>query len=203
MCCEESLGEVSRAHRSTRRSALWSIPSPFCLGLQHPQGELNILSSTCKLMELPSLEGMMFRDMILTFKQSDGEQLHEAWLRFKALLGQCLTHGIPERVILESFYRSLSLGNRMMADQITSGSLTTTGHGDRVEQTTDPESEAEIGEEMHEKTEGAADEDLTKMEAIMIDATVQASLAPVAGFSGAGPSGAIPSTEAREDGVTD
>uniref|UniRef100_M1DCJ9 Uncharacterized protein n=1 Tax=Solanum tuberosum TaxID=4113 RepID=M1DCJ9_SOLTU len=35
MCCEESLGEVSRARRTTRRAALWSIPSPFCLGTQH------------------------------------------------------------------------------------------------------------------------------------------------------------------------
>uniref|UniRef100_M1DK42 Integrase core domain containing protein n=1 Tax=Solanum tuberosum TaxID=4113 RepID=M1DK42_SOLTU len=65
----------------------------------------------------------MFGDMILTFRQSEGEQLQEVWLRFKSLLGKCLTHGIPERV-LESFYRSLSLGNRMMADQITLDELT-------------------------------------------------------------------------------
>lgn len=42
---------------------------------------------------------------------------------FKALLGQCPTQGIPNIVILESFYQSLSLGNRMMADQIVSSSL--------------------------------------------------------------------------------
>ena len=37
--------------------------------------------------------------------------------------------------------------------------------------------EAETDEEMLKETEGAADEDLTETEAIMIDATVQASLA--------------------------
>ncbi|KAK4717798.1 hypothetical protein R3W88_016136 [Solanum pinnatisectum] len=65
---------------------------------------------------------------------------------------------------------------------------TITGHGYRAKQIVDPESEAETDEEMLEKTEGAADEDLTEMEAIRIDAVVQASLAPVAGSSGAGPS---------------
>uniref|UniRef100_M1A3G0 Polyprotein protein n=1 Tax=Solanum tuberosum TaxID=4113 RepID=M1A3G0_SOLTU len=79
---------------------------------------------------------------------------------------------------------------------------TPTGHGDRAEQTTDPESEAETDEEKHDETEGAADEDLTETEAIMID-VVHASLAPVAGFSGAGPSGVTPGTEAQTDGGTD
>ncbi|KAK4709730.1 hypothetical protein R3W88_004243 [Solanum pinnatisectum] len=41
---------------------------------------------------------------------------------------------------------------------------TTTGHGDRPEQIVDPESEAETDDEMHEATEGVADEDLTEME---------------------------------------
>ncbi|KAG5611392.1 hypothetical protein H5410_022673 [Solanum commersonii] len=35
MCCERALDAVSRDRRSTRRSALWSIPSPFCFCLQH------------------------------------------------------------------------------------------------------------------------------------------------------------------------
>uniref|UniRef100_M1DKE0 Polyprotein protein n=1 Tax=Solanum tuberosum TaxID=4113 RepID=M1DKE0_SOLTU len=78
----------------------------------------------------------------------------------------------------------------------------TTGHGDRAEQTADPESEAETDEEMHEETEGVADEDLTETEAIMIDVVVQASLGLVAS-SGAGPSGVTTITEAQIDGVID
>ncbi|XP_049378084.1 uncharacterized protein LOC125842828 [Solanum stenotomum] len=54
---------------------------------------------------------------------------------------------------------------------------TTTGHKDRMEQTVEPESKADIGEEMMGETEGGADEDLTETEAPMIDRVVQASLA--------------------------
>ncbi|KAG5586283.1 hypothetical protein H5410_046717 [Solanum commersonii] len=36
--CKEPICEVSRARRTTRRAALCSLPSPFCLGTQHPQG---------------------------------------------------------------------------------------------------------------------------------------------------------------------
>ncbi|KAK4709760.1 hypothetical protein R3W88_004273 [Solanum pinnatisectum] len=49
---------------------------------------------------------------------------------------------------------------------------TTTRHGDRAEQIVDPESETETDEEMHEETEGAADEDRTETEAIIIDDVV-------------------------------
>ncbi|WMV19079.1 hypothetical protein MTR67_012464 [Solanum verrucosum] len=44
---------------------------------------------------------------------------------------------------------------------------------------------------MHKETEGAADEDLNGTEPIMIDVVMQASLVPVAGSSGAGPSGVV------------
>uniref|UniRef100_M1DXA7 Polyprotein protein n=1 Tax=Solanum tuberosum TaxID=4113 RepID=M1DXA7_SOLTU len=73
---------------------------------------------------------------------------------------------------------------------------TTTGHRDRAEQTTDPESEAETDEKMHEETEGTAYEDLTESEVIIIDVAVQASLAPITRSSGAGPSGVTPGIKA-------
>uniref|UniRef100_M1D8A2 Uncharacterized protein n=1 Tax=Solanum tuberosum TaxID=4113 RepID=M1D8A2_SOLTU len=37
MCCEEPFGAISRDRRVDRRSAVWSIPSPFCFDLQHLQ----------------------------------------------------------------------------------------------------------------------------------------------------------------------
>uniref|UniRef100_M1DH35 Uncharacterized protein n=1 Tax=Solanum tuberosum TaxID=4113 RepID=M1DH35_SOLTU len=35
---ESLFGEVSRDQRTTRRAALWSLPSPFYLGIQNPPG---------------------------------------------------------------------------------------------------------------------------------------------------------------------
>ncbi|KAG5632236.1 hypothetical protein H5410_003953 [Solanum commersonii] len=82
-------------------------------------------------------------------------------------------------------------------------SQTTTRYGDGIEQTTDHELEAETDEEMFEETEEAADEDLIKTEAIMVDVVMQASLAnaTAAGSNGAGPSEVTPGTEAPTDGL--
>ncbi|WMV45846.1 hypothetical protein MTR67_039231 [Solanum verrucosum] len=86
-------------------------------------------TNTCKKMEHSLVEVMMFRDKILTFKQSEGEQLHEAWQRYKALLGQCPTHGVPDTVILESSYQGLNLENKMISDQHASGNLLRQSYG--------------------------------------------------------------------------
>uniref|UniRef100_M1DTB7 Polyprotein protein n=1 Tax=Solanum tuberosum TaxID=4113 RepID=M1DTB7_SOLTU len=73
---------------------------------------------------------------------------------------------------------------------------TINGHEGRAKHIADHESEAKTDEDIHEVTEGAADEDLTEgtadedlteTEEIMIDVVVQASLAPVIVAGGAGP----------------
>uniref|UniRef100_M1DR79 Polyprotein protein n=1 Tax=Solanum tuberosum TaxID=4113 RepID=M1DR79_SOLTU len=65
------------------------------------------------------------------------------------------------------------------------------GHEGRMKQVAYHESEAKTNEATQEDTEGAADEDSTEMDEIMIDVVVQASSekSPTAISSGAGPSG--------------
>ncbi|KAH0636443.1 hypothetical protein KY289_036358 [Solanum tuberosum] len=52
-----------------------------------------------------------------------GETIHEMWPRFKALLQQCPTHGIPDKLLLECFYRGLGPENRSIVDQLFAGCL--------------------------------------------------------------------------------
>uniref|UniRef100_M1E0H8 Retrotransposon gag protein n=1 Tax=Solanum tuberosum TaxID=4113 RepID=M1E0H8_SOLTU len=81
------------------------------------------VNSNYEQMDHLPLEVMRFRDNILTFKHLKGEQTHESWLRFKALLLQCPTHEIPELVLLECFYRSLISGNKELIDQLIASGL--------------------------------------------------------------------------------
>uniref|UniRef100_M1DAN2 Uncharacterized protein n=1 Tax=Solanum tuberosum TaxID=4113 RepID=M1DAN2_SOLTU len=67
---------------------------------------------------------MMFRDRILTFKQLEGERIHEACARLKSLLIRCPTHEIPDIVLLDYFYRSLGPGNKALVDQLIPGGIT-------------------------------------------------------------------------------
>jgi len=53
----------------------------------------------------------------------NGEPLHETWLRFKKLVQQCPTHGLPDNVLLQYFYRSLDSVNKGVADQLSPGGL--------------------------------------------------------------------------------
>uniref|UniRef100_M1DR13 Integrase core domain containing protein n=1 Tax=Solanum tuberosum TaxID=4113 RepID=M1DR13_SOLTU len=65
-------------------------------------GKVRVSSSTREQMEFPPLEVMMFRDHILTFKQLEGERIHEAWARSigprnKALTDQLIPGGITQQ----------------------------------------------------------------------------------------------------------
>ncbi|WMV08775.1 hypothetical protein MTR67_002160 [Solanum verrucosum] len=69
---------------------------------------MSISCSNGDPMDHPPLRLMNLRDNILTFKQLEGDTIHELWPRFKALLQQCPTDGIPDKMLLECFYRGLA-----------------------------------------------------------------------------------------------
>ena len=71
----------------------------------------------------PPSKMMTLRDSIQSFKRLEGEQIHETWLRFKKLVLQCPTHGFPDNVLLQYFYRSLDSVNKGVADQLSPGGL--------------------------------------------------------------------------------
>jgi len=54
---------------------------------------------------------------IQNFKRVDGELIHKTWLRFQKLLIQCMTHGLPNNVLLQYFYHSLDSVKKGVANQ--------------------------------------------------------------------------------------
>jgi len=66
---------------------------------------LSISASNGDPMDHPPLKMMMLRDNILSFNKLEGESVYELWQRFKALLQQCPTHGIPDKMLLECLYQ--------------------------------------------------------------------------------------------------
>uniref|UniRef100_M1DUY8 Retrotransposon gag protein n=1 Tax=Solanum tuberosum TaxID=4113 RepID=M1DUY8_SOLTU len=85
---------------------------------------MGMSSSTREHMEFPPLEVMMFRDRILTFKQLEGEWIHEVWARFKSHVIRFPTHEIPDIVFLDCFYKSLGPRNKALADRLIPGGIT-------------------------------------------------------------------------------
>jgi len=66
----------------------------------------------------PPSKMMTIQDNIQIFKCLNGEPLHETWLRFKKLVLQCPTHGLPDNVLVYYFYRSLDSVNKGVADKL-------------------------------------------------------------------------------------
>ncbi|XP_021737859.1 uncharacterized protein LOC110704387 [Chenopodium quinoa] len=65
------------------------------------------------------------RNELSTFRQSDDESLYEAWRRFKRLQRQCPHHGIPEWLLIQTFYNGLTHEFRIYIDAASGGSLLT------------------------------------------------------------------------------
>ncbi|XP_021750418.1 uncharacterized protein LOC110716092 [Chenopodium quinoa] len=58
-------------------------------------------------------------------KQYDDESLYDAWRRFKRLQRQCPHHGIPEWMLIQTFYNGLTHEFRIYIDAASGGSLLT------------------------------------------------------------------------------
>ncbi|XP_021733037.1 uncharacterized protein LOC110699834 [Chenopodium quinoa] len=63
------------------------------------------------------------RNDLQTFKQSDDESLYEAWRRFKRLQRQCPHHGIPDWILMQTFYNGMTHEFRIYIDAALGGSL--------------------------------------------------------------------------------
>ncbi|XP_073290719.1 uncharacterized protein [Primulina huaijiensis] len=60
---------------------------------------------------------------ISTFRQTDFEQLYEAWERYKELLRRCPNHGFEDWVQIELFYNGLNGETRTTVDAATCGTI--------------------------------------------------------------------------------
>ena len=63
------------------------------------------------------------RNEIFSFRQYEGETLHEVWERFKDLLHRCPHHGISKVDLLRTFYTALGNQSKTMIDASAGGSL--------------------------------------------------------------------------------
>ncbi|XP_059284751.1 uncharacterized protein LOC132038042 [Lycium ferocissimum] len=61
------------------------------------------------------------RDQIYEVKQRNGEQLFEAWERYKEYLDRSTNHGFPEHILKDKFYRGLDPMTQAIANNAASG----------------------------------------------------------------------------------
>ncbi|GKA75859.1 DNA-directed DNA polymerase [Tanacetum coccineum] len=59
------------------------------------------------------------RDLILRFKQGDGEPIKSAWIRFQDLINQVPHHGIHKWILVQIFHDNISQDDRRKLDQLT------------------------------------------------------------------------------------
>ena len=59
----------------------------------------------------------------MSFIQRDGESLHEAWERFKDLQRQCPHHGVPDWLIVQTFYNGLEQSVKIAVAAAAGGAL--------------------------------------------------------------------------------
>ncbi|XP_075486393.1 uncharacterized protein LOC142526005 [Primulina tabacum] len=71
----------------------------------------------------PASRAANIRKDICGIRQLQGEALYEYWERFKQLCSSCPQHQIPEQLLVQYFYKGLSLFDRNMIDAASGGAL--------------------------------------------------------------------------------
>ncbi|XP_073061953.1 uncharacterized protein [Primulina eburnea] len=71
----------------------------------------------------PPAKSAQLKIEISTFRQTDFEQLYEAWERYKELLRKCPNHGFEDWVKIELFYNGLNGQTRTTVDAATGGTI--------------------------------------------------------------------------------
>ncbi|XP_073056909.1 uncharacterized protein [Primulina eburnea] len=71
----------------------------------------------------PASRAANIRKYICGIRQLHGETLYEYWERFKQLCASCLRHQIPEQLLVQYFYKGLSLFDRNMIVAASGGAL--------------------------------------------------------------------------------
>ena len=64
-----------------------------------------------------------FRQEITSFTQHSGESLYKAWERYKDLQRQRPHHGVPQWLLIQTFYQGLTESMRITIDATTQGSF--------------------------------------------------------------------------------
>ena len=64
-----------------------------------------------------------FRQEITSFTQHSGESLYEAWERYKNLQRQCPHHGVPQWLLIQSFYQGFTETMKITIDATAQGSF--------------------------------------------------------------------------------
>ncbi|XP_073061662.1 uncharacterized protein [Primulina eburnea] len=71
----------------------------------------------------PPAKSAQFKIEISTFRQTEFEQLYEAWERYKELLRKCPNHGFEDWVQIELFYNGLNGQTRGTVDAAAGGTI--------------------------------------------------------------------------------
>jgi len=71
----------------------------------------------------PPCKTAKLRTEITSFIQRDGESLYEAWERYKDLQRQHPHHGVPDWLLIQTFYNGLEQSMKISVDATARGAL--------------------------------------------------------------------------------
>ena len=81
----------------------------------------------------PATKTAKLRESITKFQQQYEESLYEAWERFKDLVRRCPHHGLPEWLVVQTFYQGISPQTRLSLDAAANGSLMNKTHQEAMD----------------------------------------------------------------------